>query len=144
MKLSVLGRTGLNVSVAGLGCGGHSRLGQSTGRSFEESVALVQSAVDMGITYIDTAPAYGTEDNRRCGAGWPAGSSRSLDQDIGVLSGETAARRQDFTTDAAAVPALPSDRLHRRLPRPRGSAGLVRPLPQGARPRTACLCATKA
>ena len=62
MDTVVLGRTGLEVSVAGLGCGGHSRLGQATGRSEAESVALVQRAVDLGVTYIDTARAYGTEE----------------------------------------------------------------------------------
>ena len=57
----VFGRTGLEVSVAGLGCGGHSRLGQSYGSSVDDSVRLVRRAIDLGITYIDTADAYGTE-----------------------------------------------------------------------------------
>jgi L-galactose dehydrogenase len=57
-----LGRTGLVVSAAGLGCGGHSRLGQRYGATFEESVAVVQRAVDLGVTFIDTARAYGTEE----------------------------------------------------------------------------------
>lgn len=57
----VLGRTGLEVGVAGLGCGGHSRLGQATGSTEEESVDLVRRALDLGITYVDTARAYGTE-----------------------------------------------------------------------------------
>jgi len=56
-----LGRTGVEVSAAGLGCGGHSRLGQSYGASTESSVAVVGRAVDLGVTYIDTAEAYGTE-----------------------------------------------------------------------------------
>jgi L-galactose dehydrogenase len=57
----VLGRTGLEVSAAGIGCGGHSRLGQSHGATFDESVAVVRRALDLGITYVDTAQAYGTE-----------------------------------------------------------------------------------
>src|SRR5476651_1387148 len=61
MEYKILGRTGLNVSVAGLGCGGHSRLGQTYGNSFEQSVAVVKAAIDMGINFIDTAAAYGTE-----------------------------------------------------------------------------------
>jgi L-galactose dehydrogenase len=56
-----LGRTGLEVSVAGLGCGGHSRLGQTRGATEADSVRVVQRALDLGITYIDTARAYGTE-----------------------------------------------------------------------------------
>ncbi|MGH9008204.1 MAG: aldo/keto reductase [Acidimicrobiales bacterium] len=57
----ILGRTGLEVSVAGLGCGGHSRLGQTRGASEAESIQVVKRALDLGITYIDTARAYGTE-----------------------------------------------------------------------------------
>ncbi len=62
MEYSILGRTNLNVSVAGLGCGGHSRLGQAYGRSFEQSVAVVAAALDLGINFIDTAAAYRTEE----------------------------------------------------------------------------------
>ena len=62
MDTVVLGRTGLEVSVAGLGCGGHSRLGQAKGATEEESVRLVHQALELGVTYIDTARAYGTED----------------------------------------------------------------------------------
>ena len=62
MEFTTLGRTGLRVGVAGLGCGGHSRLGKSTGRSEAESVALVRLAIDSGINLIDTAANYGTEE----------------------------------------------------------------------------------
>jgi aryl-alcohol dehydrogenase-like predicted oxidoreductase len=56
-----LGRTGLIVSRACLGCGGKSRLGQAKGATFEQSVAVVKAALDEGVTIIDTAAAYGTE-----------------------------------------------------------------------------------
>ena len=61
MDYVILGRTGLSVSVMGLGCGGHSRLGLATGKTEAEAVALVRKAVDLGINFIDTAEAYGTE-----------------------------------------------------------------------------------
>ncbi len=61
MEYTTLGRTGLRVSVAGLGCGGFSRLGISNGGSAAEAVALVRLALDSGITLIDTAAQYGTE-----------------------------------------------------------------------------------
>ncbi len=61
MQYKILGRTGLNVSVAGLGCGGHSRLGQTYGSSEEQSIAVVSAALDLGINFVDTAAAYGTE-----------------------------------------------------------------------------------
>jgi aryl-alcohol dehydrogenase-like predicted oxidoreductase len=62
MDYTTLGQTGLRVSAAGLGCGGPSRLGTATGRSEDESVAVVRTAIDLGITLLDTAEAYGTED----------------------------------------------------------------------------------
>ena len=61
MEYTTLGKTGLKVSVAGLGCGGFSRLGLATGKSEDEAALLVRQAVDMGINIIDTAPGYGTE-----------------------------------------------------------------------------------
>ena len=62
MEYLTLGRTGLKVSVAGLGCGGFSRLGLGTGKSTAEAVALIRQALDMGVNLLDTAAAYGTEE----------------------------------------------------------------------------------
>ena len=62
MDYVTLGRTGLTASVVGLGCGGPSRLGQNYGSSQEESVAVVREALSLGITFIDTAEAYRTEE----------------------------------------------------------------------------------
>ncbi len=61
MEYTTLGRTGLRVSVAGLGCGGHSRLGTAAGKTEQESIAVVRQALDLGINLIDTAEVYGTE-----------------------------------------------------------------------------------
>ncbi len=61
MEYTSLGRSGLRVSIAGLGCGGHSRLGTATGNSEQESIAVVRQALDLGVNLIDTAEAYGTE-----------------------------------------------------------------------------------
>jgi hypothetical protein len=47
MQYTTLGRTGLRVSVAGLGCGGSSRLGRAWGKSEGESVALVRRALPL-------------------------------------------------------------------------------------------------
>ena len=62
MEYTTLGRTGLRVSVAGLGCGGFSRLGLGTGQSEDHAVRLVREAVELGVTLIDTAAVYGTEE----------------------------------------------------------------------------------
>ena len=56
-----LGRTELKASVMGLGCGGHSRLGQATGNTEQQSIAVVKRALDLGINFIDTAEGYRTE-----------------------------------------------------------------------------------
>ena len=61
MEYTTLGKTGLKVSVAGLGCGGFSRLGLKAGKSEDEAARLIHQAVDLGINFIDTAPSYGTE-----------------------------------------------------------------------------------
>ena len=61
MQHTTLGRTGIEVSVAGLGCGGHSRLGQSYGATEAESIAVIHRALDLGVNLIDTAQVYGTE-----------------------------------------------------------------------------------
>jgi len=61
MDYTTLGRTGLRVSVAGLGCGGFSRLGLGTGGSDEGAIGIVHAALDLGVNLFDTAAAYGTE-----------------------------------------------------------------------------------
>jgi aryl-alcohol dehydrogenase-like predicted oxidoreductase len=62
MEYKPLGKTGLTVSVAGLGCGGNSRLGLGRGASFDDCVAVARTAIDLGVNFLDTAEAYGTEE----------------------------------------------------------------------------------
>src|SRR5947209_11518135 len=61
MEYTTLGRTGLKVSIAGLGCGGFSRLGLGTGKSEADAIAIIRLALDLGVNFFDTAAAYGTE-----------------------------------------------------------------------------------
>jgi aryl-alcohol dehydrogenase-like predicted oxidoreductase len=61
VQYTTLGKTGLKVGVAGLGCGGNSRIGLGAGLSEARSIALVQRALDLGVNVLDTAVAYGTE-----------------------------------------------------------------------------------
>ena len=61
MEYTTLGRTGLRVSIAGLGSGGPSRIGQEAGRSSDHSVAVIRRAIDLGINFFDTAHSYRTE-----------------------------------------------------------------------------------
>ena len=63
MEYRTLGRTGLKVSVMGIGAGGPSRLGQRGNiKSESESVDIVLQGFDAGINFIDTAEVYGTEE----------------------------------------------------------------------------------
>jgi aryl-alcohol dehydrogenase-like predicted oxidoreductase len=63
MKLRMLGRSGLTVSAIGLGCMGMS---QAYGtRDDEESVRTLHRALDLGVTFLDTADAYGDGTNER-------------------------------------------------------------------------------
>jgi aryl-alcohol dehydrogenase-like predicted oxidoreductase len=59
MEYTTLGRTGLRVSVAGLGTGGFSRVG--IGQSEDHAVGIIRQAMDLGVNLIDTAAVYGTE-----------------------------------------------------------------------------------
>jgi aryl-alcohol dehydrogenase-like predicted oxidoreductase len=58
MLYRTLGRTGLNVSLLGLGSGGASRLGQRYNFSTTETERLVKRALAAGVNLIDTAPTY--------------------------------------------------------------------------------------
>jgi aryl-alcohol dehydrogenase-like predicted oxidoreductase len=62
MEFTTLGCTGLKVSVAGLGCGGPSRLGLRDSKPQRDCIALVRQALDLGVNFLDTAEVYGTEE----------------------------------------------------------------------------------
>jgi aryl-alcohol dehydrogenase-like predicted oxidoreductase len=61
MDYTTLGRTELEVSVAGLGCGGFSRLGLNTGGTEAGAIAIIHAALDHGVNLLDTAAPYDTE-----------------------------------------------------------------------------------
>ena len=62
MEYTTLGRTGLRVGVAGLGCGGSSCLGQTAGRSIAYSAGIIRCAMNLGVNFLDTSRNYGTEE----------------------------------------------------------------------------------
>jgi L-galactose dehydrogenase len=61
VEYTLLGNTGIKVSVAGLGCGGPSLVGLKQDQSGRLSGSLVRQAIDLGVNFFDTAERYGTE-----------------------------------------------------------------------------------
>ncbi len=61
IETRTLGHTNLPVTVLGLGAGGNSRLGLATGLDEAHAADVVRTALDLGITMIDTARGYQTE-----------------------------------------------------------------------------------
>jgi L-galactose dehydrogenase len=91
-----LGKTGLQASVLGLGGGGHSRLGRQTGATEAQSIAIVGRALELGINFIDTAEAYGTEPI--IGAALAGATRQSV-----ILSTKKSMRDQDRLISAAEL-----------------------------------------
>jgi aryl-alcohol dehydrogenase-like predicted oxidoreductase len=58
MKTRTLGRSGLTVSAIGYGCMGLTGV-YGTGADRQNAIAILRDAVDLGVTFFDTAEAYG-------------------------------------------------------------------------------------
>src|SRR5258707_6503701 len=64
MQKRKLGNGGLEVSAIGLGCMGMSfAYGTPEERDERESIATIHRAIDLGVTFLDTAEAYGPYTN---------------------------------------------------------------------------------
>jgi aryl-alcohol dehydrogenase-like predicted oxidoreductase len=66
MKKRILGNSGLEVSALGLGCMGLS-FGYGTATDKETGITLIRSAYEQGITFFDTAEAYGAANEELVG-----------------------------------------------------------------------------
>ncbi len=66
MKQRILGRNGPNVSALGLGCMSMGIAGTYTSsvRDDDEAVALIHRALELGITFLDTADVYGDSERQ--------------------------------------------------------------------------------
>lgn len=59
MKYRILGKTGLEVSLLGIGTGGSSQFGQKSNVAEEEVLKLVHRALELGINFFDSSAVYG-------------------------------------------------------------------------------------
>jgi aryl-alcohol dehydrogenase-like predicted oxidoreductase len=65
MKKITLGGNGLEVSRLGLGCMGMSAFYTGAGQDEQGSIATIHRALDLGITFFDTAEMYGPYENEK-------------------------------------------------------------------------------
>jgi aryl-alcohol dehydrogenase-like predicted oxidoreductase len=63
MKLRKLGRNGPQVSAIGLGCMGFSEFYTSDAATEGDAIAVIHNALARGLTFLDTADAYGPYSN---------------------------------------------------------------------------------
>ena len=124
MQYTTLGRTGLSVSVAGLGCGGNSRLGLGSGKTAADAIGLVRAALDLGVNFFDTAEAYGTEEVLgRALAGVPrervvvSSKSRIIDTDGNLLPPATLVARLETSLRTLNLPFIDVFHLHAVQPK---------------------------
>jgi len=63
MKRITLGASGLDIGRIGLGCMGMSAFYSGAGQDDLGSIATVHRAIDLGVTFFDTAEIYGPHAN---------------------------------------------------------------------------------
>jgi aryl-alcohol dehydrogenase-like predicted oxidoreductase len=66
MKKRLLGNSGLEVSALGLGCMGLS-FGYGPATDKDAAIKLIRAAYEQGITFFDTAEAYGAANEELLG-----------------------------------------------------------------------------
>src|ERR1700741_5162473 len=88
MKKRELGRNNLEVSVIGLGCMGMS-FSYGPPKDKQEMISLLRKAVELGVTFFDTAEAYGPFTNEELvGEGLaPIRGKGGHGDEIGVFKG---------------------------------------------------------
>jgi aryl-alcohol dehydrogenase-like predicted oxidoreductase len=95
MRITKLGVDGPEVGVIGLGCMGMTWAYDPNGRDDTASVEVLRSALDLGVTLIDTADVYGPYDNEELVGKGLAGGYREravLATKVGLVQGKDGAR----------------------------------------------------
>jgi aryl-alcohol dehydrogenase-like predicted oxidoreductase len=94
MQKRTLGNSGLEVSALGLGCMGMS-FGLGPPQDIQEMITVIRGAVDLGVTFFDTAEIYGPFTNERL-----VGEALAPIRDLVVI-----ATKFGFDIDADGKPA---------------------------------------
>ncbi len=91
MRISTLGNGGPEVGVVGLGCMGMTWAYDPSGRDDATSTEVIRTALDLGVTLIDTADIYGPYSNEELVGAALAGPYREravLATKVGLVPGE--------------------------------------------------------
>ena len=97
MQKRRLGSSGLEVSAIGLGCMGMS-FGYGPAGERNEMISVIRAAVEQGVTFFDTAEAYGPFVNEAARASAPATKEASASAPATNLRATCAPRMTSATT----------------------------------------------
>src|SRR5215468_4381001 len=102
MKITTLGSNGPEVGVIGLGCMGMTfAYDMAAPREEATSISVIHQALDLGMTLIDTADAYGPYTNEELVGRALAGGRREravLATKVGLVTGPSAATTPGTTS----------------------------------------------
>jgi aryl-alcohol dehydrogenase-like predicted oxidoreductase len=119
MQKRKLGKSGLEVSAIGLGCMGMS-FGYGPPKDKQEMIAIIRSAVDLGVTFFDTAEVYGAFTNEELvgEALAPVREQVVIATNVGFdIDAKTGARRGGLNSRQWQRPRLSSSRPQSSLAR---------------------------
>jgi aryl-alcohol dehydrogenase-like predicted oxidoreductase len=112
MKKRSLGNSGLEVSALGLGCMGLT-LGYGPAADNDEAVKLIRAGVELGVTFFDTAEAYGEANEKMVGKALaPVRDQVVIATKFGFKNGNVADGRDSRPERIRAVAEQSLQRLH--------------------------------
>jgi len=120
MQARTLGRSGLEVSALGLGCMGMTGV-YGAASNKQDMIALIQDAVERGVTLFDTAEAYG-----------PFANEELVGEALAAFKGRVVIATK-FGFDINPVTGERGPGLNSRPEHIRAAAGAARPTPFAGR-----------